>query len=106
MITDKEIMRMLKEHRDILKKYRVKRIGLFGSFIRREQKTHSDIDFLVEFDMSAFDNNFTGYFDNFVDLQFALEKVFKKKIDLLTEDSISPYIKPYIIREVKYIEAA
>ncbi len=49
-LTDKKIMNLLKKHDDVLKKYKVKRIGLFGSYVRGEQKRHSDIDFLVEFE--------------------------------------------------------
>ena len=106
-LTDKEIIRLLREHNDVLRKHRVKKIGLFGSYIRGGQKRRSDIDFLVEFDMSTFDMDFTGYFDNFMDLQFALKKMLGRKIDLLTEGSISPYIKPYIISVLflgRYIE--
>ena len=64
-------MSLLKEHRDILKKYRVKRIGLFGSYVRGEQKRYSDIDFLVEFEKPTF--------DNFMDLVFSLLKIFLAK---------------------------
>ena len=49
-LTDKEIISLLKKHKDLLKKYKVKRIGLFGSYVRGEQKKRSDIDFLVEFE--------------------------------------------------------
>jgi len=56
------IISMLKENKDILIKYGVKKIGLFGSFVRGEQKDYSDIDFLVEFEKHNF--------DNFMDLAF------------------------------------
>lgn len=105
-LTEKEIIKLLKEYGDVLKKYRVKKIGLFGSYLRGEQDKESDIDFLVEFDTSAFDSDFTGYFDNFMELSFHLEDLFGTKIDLIDKDSLSPYIKPYIINEVEYIEAA
>jgi predicted nucleotidyltransferase len=36
-LTDKEIMSLLKKHKDLLKKYKVKRIGLFGSYVKGEQ---------------------------------------------------------------------
>ena len=49
-LTGREIMSLLKKHKDLLKKYKVKRIGLFGSYVRGEQKRCSDIDFLVEFE--------------------------------------------------------
>ena len=52
----KEIINLLKEHKKTLKKYKVKKIGLFGSFARGDQKRHSYIDFLVEFEEPTFDN--------------------------------------------------
>ncbi len=95
-LTDKEIMSLLKEHRDILKKYRVKRIGLFGSYVRGEQKRYSDIDFLVEFEEPTF--------DNFMDLVFSLEDLFSKKVELITNGNLSPYIQPYVKKEVRWYE--
>lgn len=104
-LTEKKIMGLLMEHNAILKKCRVKRIGLFGSYVRGEQKKGSDIDFLVEFDIAAFGKNFNGYFDNYMKLSSSLEGIFGKKIDLLTIEMISPYIKPYALKEVEYLEA-
>lgn len=103
-MTKEEIKRILRNNKEILKKFRVKSIALFGSYVRNEQKEDSDIDFIVEFDLTAFDNNFTGYFDNYMDLSFALEKLFGRKVDLLTGEMISPYIKPYVLKEVEYVE--
>ncbi|MGA1842080.1 MAG: nucleotidyltransferase family protein [bacterium] len=96
-LTDNEIVKILKEHTDILKNYKVKRIGLFGSFTRGEQREDSDIDFLVEFEMPSF--------DNFMDLVFYLEDLFGRKVELITSGSLSPYIQPYIEKEVKWLEA-
>ncbi len=104
ILTEKEIIQILKEHSDILKKYNVTKIGLFGSYIKGEQEKQSDIDLLVEFDRGAFGKDFEGYFDCYMDLLFFLEDVFRKKIDLLTVEEISPYIKPYVLKEVKYLE--
>ena len=103
-LTGKKIMNVLGEHSDILRKYKVKKIGLFGSYIRGEQKKHSDIDFLVEFDMSAFGKDFMGCFDCYMELLFFLEEIFAKRIELLTIEEISPYIKPYVLKEVQYFE--
>lgn len=103
-LTDKEVMKILRENRDVLRKYDIKRIGLFGSYVRGEQKENSDIDLLVEFDMSTFDSNFTGLFDNFIELAFYLEELFGRKVDLITNGSLSPYIQPYVEKEVKWYE--
>jgi len=91
-----EIIRILKENRDVLIKYGVKKIGLFGSFVRNEQKDNSDIDFLVEFEKPNF--------DDFMDLAFFLEDLFGRKVELITNGSLSPYILPYIEKEIKWYE--
>jgi len=103
-LTDKQIMNLLKKNRDILQKYRVKRIDLFGSYVRGEQKRRSDIDFLIEFDITSFDENFNGYFDNFMDLVSFLEDLLGRKVELGTNNSLSPYIRPYVEKEVKWCE--
>lgn len=95
-LTDKKIMSLLKKHNDILKKYKVRRIGLFGSYVRGEQKRKSDIDFLVEFEEANF--------DNFMDLVFSLEDLFSKKVELITNGNLSPYIQPYVEKEVRWYE--
>jgi predicted nucleotidyltransferase len=46
-----EVKAILKEHKaEVVKKYRVREIGIFGSFVRGDQRVRSDIDILVEFD--------------------------------------------------------
>lgn len=97
-LTDKKIMGALKKHSNILRKYKVKKIGLFGSYVRGEQRKHSDIDFLVELEESTF--------DNFMDLAFFLEGLFNKKVELITDGNLSPYIYPYVEKEVKWYEAS
>ena len=96
-LSSKEIFEILKRNSEILKKYRVKRIGLFGSHLRNQASSESDIDLIVDFEEKTF--------DNFIELSFALEDIFKKKVDLLTEKGISPYILPYIKNEVQWYEA-
>jgi len=92
-----EILEILKKHRELLRRYRVKKIGLFGSFSRNESNNDSDIDLLVDFEVKSL--------DNFIDLAFELEKIFDRKVDLLTEKGISPYILPYVQNEVRWYEA-
>lgn len=95
-LTGKAILEILEKNKEVLKKYGVKRIGLFGSFVRGEQKKNSDIDFLVEFE--------NPNFDDFMDLVFYLEDLFGRKVELIANGSISPYIQPYIEKEVKWYE--
>ena len=105
-LTKDKIKEILASNKELLKKYKVKSLALFGSSVRGEMTSQSDIDFLVEFDNSAFGKDFEGYFDNYFGLLFSLEQIFKTKIDLLTMDMISPYIKSYILKEAEYFEAA
>ena len=60
----------------------VTKIGIFGSFARGEQTKKSEVDVLSDY----------------------LEALFRRKVDLLTESSISKYIRPYIEKEVIWIE--
>jgi hypothetical protein len=92
-----EILEILNRNKEILRRYRVNKIGLFGSFSRNEANNNSDIDLLVDF--------YEKSVDNFIDLAFELEKIFGRKVDLLTEKSISPYILPYVQNEVRWYEA-
>lgn len=96
-LSSKKIFEILQKNHYLLKKYRVKRIGLFGSYVRNESSKRSDIDLIVDFEEKTF--------DNFIELAFELEKIFDRKIDLLTEKGISPYILPYIKNEVQWYEA-
>lgn len=95
-LTRQDIQQRLKEHQDVLKKYTVRKIGVFGSYARGEQKADSDLDFLVTFEQPTF--------DNFMELAFYLEELFGREVDLITEGSLSPFIKPYVEREVQWYE--
>lgn len=92
-----EIIDILKGHRALLKKYSVIRIGLFGSFLRNESTRTSDIDLLVDFENKSF--------DNYIDLAFELEDLFGRKVDLITEKGLSPYIYPFVKNEIRWYEA-
>ena len=74
----------------------VKRLGLFGSSVRGEQKSESDIDILVEFEKGK------KTFDNYMELKFFLEELLGCKVDLIIYESLKRRIKPYIMREVEY----
>ena len=86
-MTEAIIKKILKQHNALLKRYTVKKIGLFGSFVRKTQTKRSDVDFLVELEEPTF--------DNFMELAFSLEKLLGKKVDLVTNGSLSPYIRSY-----------
>jgi len=82
-MTREEIKNILSENKEILKRYKVRSIALFGSYVRNEQKKDSDIDFLVEFEQDTY--------SNFVNLIFALENLFKKKVAVVSTEDLSSY---------------
>ena len=91
------VIETIKKHKaEIRKRYGVRKIGVFGSYVRGEQKETSDIDLLVEFEKPTF--------DNFMDMLFVLEDLFGKDADLITTRGMSPYIRPSIEKEVVWCE--
>lgn len=81
-----------------LKRNGVVRAGIFGSYARGEAKKNSDIDILIKVKRKKF-----SLFD-LVGLQMELEEKLGKKVDLLTYNEISPYLKKYILEdEIKII---
>jgi uncharacterized protein len=75
-LTRARILKTLRDHDEALKRYSVKQIGLFGSYARGQQKRGSDIDLLVDFEKPTY--------DNFYDLIVYLEKLFGRKVQVLT----------------------
>lgn len=98
MIQNKEgILATLASNQTKIKPFGIKRIGLFGSFVKGTQNEESDIDLLVEFEEGK------KTFDNFIQLSFLLEDLLGQRIELVTTESISPYIRPQITKEVEYV---
>ena len=95
--TKQDVIGLLKNNRDNLNKFGVSRLGLFGSFVRNTATFESDIDILVVFKKSQ------KNFNNFIELSFFLEDLLGRKIDLVTIESLSPYIGENILREVEYV---
>jgi hypothetical protein len=94
----KDILLKIKQNRVKIRTFGVNKIGLFGSYIRDEQNRNSDIDLLIEFDRKE------KTFDNFINLSNLLENILPhKRIELVTTESLSPYIRPHIMKEVKYV---
>ena len=98
--TKQDILRLLDQNRSRLQALGVKQIGLFGSFVREEQHPDSDIDLLVEFEPGR------KTFDAFMELSFFLEELLEHRIELVTLESLSPYLSPHILREVEYAAVA
>jgi predicted nucleotidyltransferase len=103
-VTKKIIKKRIIENKKVLIEFKVSSIFLYGSYVRNEQKKNSDIDILVKFDDSRFNKDYDGYYDNYRRFLMFLKNLLGKKIDLLTEDMLSPYIKPDILKEIELIE--
>ena len=96
MKTFEEVKKILAGHREELRqKYKVKEIGVFGSFVRGKQKKTSDIDILVEFDESV------GLFE-FMDLEEYLGKLLGARVDLVSRGALKPGIGERVLKEVIY----
>jgi len=80
----------------VLERYEVREPGVFGSFVRGEQKEDSDIDFLVEFkgDKSLLD---------LAGLKIELEETLHRRVDVLTYNSLHPLLRARILQEQKVI---
>ncbi len=92
-----EILQTLAVHRDELTRMGVKTLAVFGSVARDEARPDSDVDILVEFQGSA---TFNGY----MDLEFFLEDLLGRPVDLVTRKSIRPRLKTQIESEALYVQ--
>ena len=88
------IKRTLFDHKaDLREKFKVKNIGVFGSYVRGEQKGSSDVDVLVEFDDPI------GLFE-FMKLENYLSDLLGVKVDLVSKKALKPHIGERILEEV------
>jgi uncharacterized protein len=96
--TKAQVLSLLQEFQQEIHRFGVSRCGVFGSFVR-DSGIHeqSDVDILIAFEPEK------KTFDNFIHLSFFLEDIFGRKVDLITIESLSPYIGPHILDEVEYI---
>lgn len=96
MMTKNDILSKLKELKPVLyKDYSVKEIGLFGSFSNDSGTEDSDIDILVELERPIGWKYFT--------LEIYLEKIFGRKVDLVTKNALKEQLKESILNHVNYI---
>lgn len=91
-----EIKKKLEELKPSLKeKFKVKNIGIFGSYLRGEEKEESDLDILVEFEKSA-DLSLL----DFIGLENYLSEILGVKVDLVEKCTLKPRIGKHILAEV------
>ena len=91
------IKQILKQNKSALaKEFKVKTLGVFGSYVRGEQKKGSDVDILVEFSRTP------GMFD-YLKVENRLSEILNKRVDLVMKGALKPAIGRYIMREVVYV---
>jgi uncharacterized protein len=97
MRTIEEIKQILAESKDrLISRYKIREIGIFGSYTQNKQRKHSDIDILVQFEKPV------GFF-KFLELEEELSKILDIKVDLVTKDALRPHIGERILKEVVYV---
>jgi predicted nucleotidyltransferase len=91
------LVSLLKANNQKLKSYGVSSLSIFGSFITGKLNAESDVDLLVDFDPSQ------KSYDNFMDLLFFLEDILGRKVELVTPQSLSKHIGPYILKQAEHV---
>ncbi len=91
-----EILQTLACHKDSIRAFGARRLGLFGSQARGEASAKSDLDFLVEFEPDA------KSFDSYMGLKEFLEDLFDRKVDLVVAEGLKPRLRDGILRETVY----
>ena len=98
MMKKQEILNKILQEIEHLKKFHIINLGVFGSYIRNEQKEDSDIDILVEFEQGHLT------FDNYIGLKIYLEDLFGIEIDLVIKNDLKEGFKSNILQEVVYVQ--
>ena len=98
MTTKEYILSTIRENKKELYRFGIRKVGLFGSYVRGEQSETSDIDLLIDFD-PAHEN-----YDNYMIVCDIIEQLFNdEKVEIVTKNGLSPYIGPKILNEVLYV---
>ncbi len=87
-----KVLAIIYNHLTEIKNFGVKRLALFGSFARDEQRFNSDLDFLVELNVKSF--------DAYMDLKLYLESLFNRPVDLVLSNTLKPRLRNKILKEL------
>ena len=91
------LIQILKHNKSALEEFGVVQIGVFGSYAVGNENEESDVDILVDLNKSK------KTFRNFLSLNYFLEKLIGKKVDLVTKQYLSPFIGPHILNSIVYV---
>lgn len=95
-MTREEVVQKLKAHRPEIAAFGVRRMAIFGSVVRGEDASGSDLDVLV-----AFEGPTT--FDRYFDLKFWLEDLLGRPVDLVTEKALRPEMAEEVNSEALHV---
>lgn len=95
VLNKKDLFEILIQYKIEILRFGTKSLGLFGSYVRNENNINSDLDLLVEFETGK------KNYDNFINLAYYIEDIVKIKVELVTIESLSSYIKDFIKNEVE-----
>jgi predicted nucleotidyltransferase len=99
MVNNKQqAIKILKQNSHRLQEFGVEKVGIFGSFVSGTQNNNSDIDLLVQFKKGQ------KNFQNFMGTADLAETLLGRNVDILTPESLSPYIGPHIKKEAEYVQ--
>ena len=97
MKTLEEIKELIQKHKEEFRRqYGLKEIGIFGSYVRGEQGTESDLDLLIELEKPI-------GFVKFMRLERALSELLEIQVEMVTKKALKPHIGKRILQEVRYV---
>ena len=100
MYSQQDILKFISTNRSLLReKFHVTRIGIFGSYARKEQTNQSDIDLIVDFE-----NNTQEIYELKLQLKQFFKDRFNVEIDICRERYIKPHFRKRIENEAIYVE--
>lgn len=89
-----DVIKTILENREAIRRFGVRKLGLFGSFARGENKSTSDLDFIIDLEKKSF--------DAYMDLKLFLEKIFNCHVDLVLTSTLKPRLRSEILKEAVY----
>lgn len=95
-----ELFTLLRQHEKDISAFGVKKMGIFGSFVKNDVKENSDVDILLEVELEK------KTFKNFFDLKKYLEALLHREVDLVTAQSLNKFIGHHILKDVEYVFGA
>jgi len=91
------VKRCLIEQKSLLKnKYHISKLGIFGSYVRGEQRNESDVDVLIDYDKAP-------SLIALIEIENMLSDLLGMKVDLVTSKGLKPQLRQHILDEVVYL---